>query len=597
MSKVNRRLATILATDCVGFSKFMEADEEGTLLSLKACREIIDNLIEEHGGRIFHTAGDSVLAEFNSTVECLNAAKHFQEALNSRAEKLIDAAPLVWRVGIHVDDILVEADNVYGRGVNIAARLEAHCEPGQILVSRIVREQVQKRVGFAIQAAGSRSLKNISDEFEVFSVVDLSSIDQEKSEPERTKTGAEDIQKSPTSLRYKPRLAILPFENNSRESDAGFLVDGIVEDLITEFSMIRELDVLSRATTSEFKKSDADALKFASNFSSDFVVMGGIRSSGSRIRINVELIDATSGSVLWSQKYDRVMEDVFDIQDQIVRAITIRLLGEIELNSLGRAKRKPTENISSYEFLLRAKEQHHLFTAEANKKALEFIDKAILLDEGNAQAHAWKTCTLGQAMYREYLSPEEIESAQTSAIYHLNKALELNENDFEVHRMLSAVYLSNHEYDKAAEHGLKAFQLNPNDPRVLSGTGEVLVRVNQEDQGLDMLEKALAVDPVPMGQTTSDNRFKDLVLGYFLANKLEQCIETAKALVEFDERSWLLLMRSYQLLGLEHSESKEFADNAYRFKGLDWQASIDRFHIPSAGVRSDLMELAEGFNA
>ena len=597
MSKVNRRLATILATDCVGFSKFMEADEEGTLLSLKACREIIDNLIEEHGGRIFHTAGDSVLAEFNSTVECLNAAKHFQEALNSRAEKLIDAAPLVWRVGIHVDDILVEADNVYGRGVNIAARLEAHCEPGQILVSRIVREQVQKRVGFAIQAAGSRSLKNISDEFEVFSVVDLSSIDQEKSEPERTKTGAEDIQKSPTSLRSKPRLAILPFENNSRESDAGFLVDGIVEDLITEFSMIRELDVLSRATTSEFKKSDADALKFASNFSSDFVVMGGIRSSGSRIRINVELIDATSGSVLWSQKYDRVMEDVFDIQDQIVRAITIRLLGEIELNSLGRAKRKPTENISSYEFLLRAKEQHHLFTAEANKKALEFIDRAILLDEGNAQAHAWKTCTLGQAMYREYLSPEEIESAQTSAIYHLNKALELNENDFEVHRMLSAVYLSNHEYDKAAEHGLKAFQLNPNDPRVLSGTGEVLVRVNQEDQGLDMLEKALAVDPVPMGQTTSDNRFKDLVLGYFLANKLEQCIETAKALVEFDERSWLLLMRSYQLLGLEHSESKEFADNAYRFKGLDWQASIDRFHIPSAGVRSDLMELAEGLNA
>jgi len=597
MSKVNRRLATILATDCVGFSKFMEADEEGTLLSLKACREIIDNLIEEHGGRIFHTAGDSVLAEFNSTVECLNAAKHFQEALNSRAEKLIDAAPLVWRVGIHVDDILVEADNVYGRGVNIAARLEAHCEPGQILVSRIVREQVQKRVGFAIQAAGSRSLKNISDEFEVFSVVDLSSIDQEKSEPERTKTGDEDIQKSPTSVRSKPRLAILPFENNSRESDAGFLVDGVVEDLITEFSMIRELDVLSRATTSEFKNSDADALKFASNFSSDFVVMGGIRSSGSRIRINVELIDATSGSVLWSQKYDRVMEDVFDIQDQIVRAITIRLLGEIELNSLGRAKRKPTENISSYEFLLRAKEQHHLFTAEANKKALEFIDKAILLDEGNAQAHAWKTCTLGQGMYREYFNPEEIESAQTSAIYHLNKALELNENDFEVHRMLSAVYLSNHEYDKAAEHGLKAFQLNPNDPRVLSGTGEVLVRVNQQDQGLDMLEKALAVDPVPMRQTTSDNRFKDLVLGYFLANKLEQCIETAKALVEFDERSWLLLMRSYQLLGLELSESKEFSDNAYRFKGLDWQASIDRFHIPSAGVRSDLMELAEGLNA
>ena len=593
MSKVNRRLATILATDCVGFSKFMEADEEGTLVSLKACREIIDNLIEEHGGRIFHTAGDSVLAEFNSTVECLNAAKHFQEALNSRAEQFIDAAPLVWRVGIHVDDILVEADNVYGRGVNIAARLEAHCEPGQILVSRIVREQVQKRVDFAIKAAGSRSLKNISDEFEVFSVVDSTSVDYESPEPSITKTVDHDIKKVSPFIRSKPRLAILPFENNSRESDAGFLVDGIVEDLITEFSMIRELDVLSRATTSEYKNSDTDALKFASDFSSDFVVMGGIRSSGSRIRINVELIDAVSGSVLWSQKYDRVMDDVFDIQDQIVRAITIRLLGEIELNSLGRAKRKPTENISSYEFLLRAKEQHHLFTAEANKKALEFIDKAISLDEGNAQAHAWKTCTLGQGMYREYFSPEEIESAQSIAIFHLNRALDLNENDFEVHRMLSAVYLSNHDYDKAAEHGLKAFQLNPNDPRVLSGTGEVLVRVNKQEQGLDMLEKALALDPIPMGQNTSDNRFKDLVLGYFLANKLEQCIETAKALVEFDERSWLVLMRSYQLMGLDFTESKEFADNASRFTGLDWQASIHRFHIPSVDVQSDLIKLAE----
>jgi class 3 adenylate cyclase len=227
----------------------MEADEEGTLVSLKACREIIDNLIEEHGGRIFHTAGDSVLAEFNSTVECLNAAKHFQEALNSRAEQLTDAAPLVWRVGIHVDDILVEADNVYGRGVNIAARLEAHCEPGQILVSRIVREQVQKRVDFAIQAAGVRSLKNISDEFEVFSVVDLTSADHGRPEPKVAKTADHGIKKVSPLIRSKPRLAILPFENNSRESDAGFLVDGIVEDLITEFSMIRELDVLSRATT------------------------------------------------------------------------------------------------------------------------------------------------------------------------------------------------------------------------------------------------------------------------------------------------------------------------------------------------------------
>ena len=173
MAKANRKLATILATDCVDFSKHMEAEEELTLISLKACRSLIDPFIEEYGGRIFHTAGDSIIAEFNSPVQCVSAAVEFQKIIAERNKALELGPKLVWRVGIHVDDVIIEGDNIYGSGVNIAARLEGQCEPGQIILSKIVQEQVSKRTSYSIISAGTRSLKNISDSFEVFSIFPL----------------------------------------------------------------------------------------------------------------------------------------------------------------------------------------------------------------------------------------------------------------------------------------------------------------------------------------------------------------------------------------------------------------------------------------
>ena len=165
MAKVNRKLATILATDCVDFSKFMETQEELTLANLSSCRDIIDPIIEEHGGRIFHTAGASVIADFGSPVECVHAAMRFQEAIASRNDTIEEGPKLEWRVGIHVDDVIIEGENIYGSGVNIAARLEAQCEPGKVILSRIVQEQVRKRVKFSVKPAGTRALKNISEDF------------------------------------------------------------------------------------------------------------------------------------------------------------------------------------------------------------------------------------------------------------------------------------------------------------------------------------------------------------------------------------------------------------------------------------------------
>jgi adenylate cyclase len=389
MSNVKRRLATILATDCVAFSKHMAKDEELTLENLKACRSIIDPLINEYGGSIFYTAGDSVIADFSSPVECVNAAIKFQKAIADRNETMGQNSKLLWRVGVHLDDVIIEGDNIYGNGVNIAARLEAQCAPGQILLSKVVQDQVNQRVSFKIEPAGTKALKNISDSYEVYgiapsggSVLKSNSVEAEVSK----------------NKDYKPKIAVLPFSNANNDEDGGFLVDGIVEDLITEFSRVKELEIVSRQSCFDFKETGLDVKTFCKNFGVDFSLTGSIRSSGKRVRISVELSEVESGKAIWSNKFDKVLDDIFDVQDEIVRKISLTLLGEIELSSLQRANRKPTENLTSYEYLLKGKVMHHKIKKEALLESIEFFDKAIKADPNNGQAYAWKGCAIGQGL-------------------------------------------------------------------------------------------------------------------------------------------------------------------------------------------------------
>ena len=578
MSQVKRKLATILATDCVGFSKHMDAQEEKTLISLKACRDIIDPLITRYSGRIFHTAGDSVIAEFESPVESVKAAIEFQKLINNR-NKLEETEPkLSWRVGIHLDDIIIEGDNIYGNGVNIAARLESQSPVGEILISEVVNKQIEKRIDEVIHPLGRIELKNISNEFEVFSILGDG----------KNKFSS----KSKKNLNKKPKFAILPFVNTSKDEDSGFLVDGICEDLITEFSMMREFDILSRQTSINFKEENQDIKEFSKQFDLDFLVTGGIRASGKRVRINIELSDANDESIIWSNKYDRVLEDIFDLQDEIVRKISIALLGEIEISSLQRSKRKPTENISSYEYLLRGKENHHKFTKEANFEALANFDKAIKADSNNAQAYAWKVCTLGQSMFRGF-SDREASELMTEAKQNIEKALELNENDFECHRMLSAVYLSNHDYILAEDHGRKAFNVVPNDPRVLSGYGEVLVRVGKVDKGLELLNKAFDLDPIPQGQSTSDNRVKDLILGYFFAEDFNKVVELSFDIRVMDTRSLALILYARTQLSQDIKTCNEYKLFKDEFKDINWEQVIDRFHIQDKKIINTLLNFIE----
>ena len=350
MGDVKRKFATILATDCVGFSKHMLEDEQATFESLNACREIIDSLIEQHGGRIFHTAGDSVLADFESPIETVNCAIKFQEAIQERNETISDEdqrRKLLWRIGIHSDDVIFEKDNVYGNGVNIAARLEAQCAPGQILVSRVINEQVASRIEAISRAAGTKKLKNISSEFEVFTIstdktnnLEGADISEEQEETDRTQ---------------KPTLSILPFKNLNENEDSSFLIDGVYEDILTGLSMVRQLSIVSRQSSVNFADSDKELDDFIAQFKVNYLIQGSIRSSGSKVRVTVSLLEADTKEIVWSKRFDRKLDDIFEVQDEIVRSVTQAILGEIELASLNRAKRKPTQNMSSYEFLLRGK--------------------------------------------------------------------------------------------------------------------------------------------------------------------------------------------------------------------------------------------------
>ena len=586
MKKVTRKLTTILAADCAGYSELMDKNEELTLENLKICRSIIDPIIEEYGGRIFNTAGDSVVAEFSSTVESVNAGIIIQKTLFDRNKKSDSISQLVWRIGIHLDDVIIEGDNIYGTGVNIAARLEGECKPGEILVSRMVSEQVRKRIGFAVNAEGKKSLKNISEPVEVFSIT-----------PETSENLEEkiEINKVTTNLKAKaevPKIALVPFSNLNNDEESGYLVDGIVEDLITEFSMIKELEVLSRQSSFEFRESNQDIGKFSKKFGLNFIVSGSVRTSGKRVRLSIQLNDPTIDKIIWSNRYDRILEDVFDLQDEIVQTVTIALVGEIEITSLNRAKRKPTENISSYEFLLRGKELHHKFEKNANHDALDMFDKAIEADPNNAQAYAWKACTVAQAMARNY-SDKDAETLLQEAMKLVKNAHELNENDFECHRMMSAVFLSQHNYRLAEEHGRKSYDINPNDPRVVSGYGEVLVRVGKFDEGIAHLQKAYELDPVPQGQTNSDKRLSDLVLGYFMKSDFENCIETGDSMQTLDTRSWIFRSFSLDKIGefggqLEEAKKWKVSQNID-----DWAGAIDRFHIPDEKRVEDIRQFLE----
>lgn len=483
---VERRLAAIMAADVVGYSRLMEVDEAGTLARLKTIRlELIDPAIEKCKGRLIKTTGDGLLVEFHSVTDAVRCAAEFQRRMARRNEDVSAARSIQFRIGINLGDVIVENDDIFGDGVNVAARLEAMADPGGLYVSAAVRDQVGDRLALVFEDLGEQTVKNMARPIRVFRV----RIEEDGEPGERA--GA--APKSPSAPARVPSIAVLPFDNMSGDPEQEFFADGLTEDIITEVSRFRDLLVISRNAVFTKKGKPITAKGIAKEFNVDYVVEGSVRKAADRVRVTVQLIDGETETHVWAERYDRKLEDIFAIQDEVTSAIVATLRGRLEAASQERAKRKPTENMAAYEYVLTGKVLHHWSARESNAEALRMLDKALELDPKYAHAHAWKACVTGQAWLHGWCSDADV--AIKTIQDELQIALSLDDNDSDVHRILAAVNLNFNEHDKAVYHQERALNLNPNSDLIVVQQGEVLTWLGRPQEGIEWIRKAMRLNP------------------------------------------------------------------------------------------------------
>jgi len=586
--KPRRKLAAILAADVVGFSKKMGENEDRTLKNLKACRTLTDESIEAHHGRVFGSAGDSLIAEFASPVDAIVAAVEFQRNLRDRNLKITPEDQMEFRVGLNLGDVIVEGDNLYGDGVNVAARLEPLAEPGGICVSGKFHDEVRRKLDLGFVSKGAQEMKNIEEPVHTFNVL-MGHETEEVSQISSLAPSAAPTVRQP-SANEKPRLIVLPFNNLSNVEDNDFLVDGIVEDLITEFSRINSIEVISRNTAFSLKGKEIENTKIAAEFGIDFIATGSIRSSGNRIRISVDLTDPATGSSIWSERYDATMDDVFEVQDEIVRKVIVALVGKLEMAGLERAKRKPTENLTSYEYLLRGRDFHHKFSKEGVLSAIEMLDKSIEADPNNAQAYAWGACSLGQGLGRGYLEGDQETHFQKLQSL-IQKALELDENDLECNRILCELNKLFEDFEQSEFYGKKAYDMNSNDPRVVCAYGELLVLTNRADEGTDLLIKAYELDPVGMGASNADKRLGDVMFGAYVKGDFQQCLEYDKKIGKKQPIAWITKIASLESLNQSQEKEAELKKFADAYPEIVLGEEIDKLHFQEASAKQTLKDL------
>jgi adenylate cyclase len=482
-----RRLTTILAADVVGFSRLMGADESGTFSALKAHRkELIEPKTRQYGGRTVKLMGDGALMEFASVVDAVLFAVEVQCAMREQNADIPAERQIVYRIGINIGDVIIEGDDIYGDGVNIAARLEGLSEPGGICVSRNVFDQVKNKIEVGFEDLGDQNVKNIEEPVRVYKVT--------AGPCERLQGDLAIVAGATTCSAEKPAIAVLPLDNMSGDAEQDYFADGITEDLITELARFQNLTVIARNSTFTYKGKATRVKDVARDLGVHYVVEGSVRRAGNRVRVTVQLIDSKTEKHVWAERYDRELTDIFEIQDEVTMAIIGALPSRLEAADIERIKRKPPHDLAAYDCVLRSKILHHNGTKEANAEAMQVLDKAIELDPDYAQAYAWKACTLRQAVLRGFT--EEPDACNAQRIENAKKALALDENDMECLRILCEIHMEQVDLDKAEQYHNRAFALNPNDPRMLAQRGELMVWLGRASEGAEWVQKAMQLDPL-----------------------------------------------------------------------------------------------------
>jgi TolB-like protein/class 3 adenylate cyclase len=517
-NRVERRLAAILAADVAGYSRLMGADEVGTLKALKAHRrEVVDPAIGEHGGRIVKTTGDGMLVEFASAVNAVTCAMTVQNKMAERNEGM--EPKITFRIGINIGDIIIDGDDIFGDGVNVAARVEGECESGGVYLSGSAYEQVRGKTAFVFDDLGERSLKNIDLPVRLYAVNQPGMAAAKSPSKVATKT---------LPLPDTPSIAVLPFQNMSGDPEQEYFADGTVEDIITALSRFGELFVIARNSTFVYKGKSIDIRQVGRELGVRYVLEGSVRKAGSRVRITGQLIDASSGAHLWADHFDGDLQDIFNLQDQITARVAGAIGPKIEENEIHRSVHKPTESLDAYDCYLRGLAEYYKFRRDANDQALSYFNRVIQLDPDFARAYALASNCYWLRKSHGWMvdAPKEITEATRLA----RRAAELGKNDATALYNAGATlaYVAG-DLDAGANLVDRALLLNPNLAVALHIRSWIKGWIGEPDQAIDDELRAMRLDPLAPGFFYGQ---ASIAYGHFLAGRYGEASSWAERSIQ-----------------------------------------------------------------
>jgi adenylate cyclase len=485
--RVDRRLAAIFAGDIAGYSRLMGADEEGTLRQLKAHRkELVDPKITEHRGRIVKTTGDGMLVEFVSVVDAVRCAVDIQRGMAERNAGVPADKRIQFRIGINVGDIIIDGDDIFGDGVNVASRLETLADPGGIMVSGVVHDQVRDKLSFSFEDMGEQMVKNIARPIGVHRVSLAETV------PPAALKSAAAATKTEPSTANRPSIAVLPFVNMSGDPEQEYFADGISEDIITGLSKLRWLFVIARNSSFAYKGKAIDVKRVSRELGVRYVLEGSVRKGGNRVRITAQLIDAGTGNHIWADRYDGELTDVFALQDEITR----KAVAAIEPNLLEaeglRSQHRSPEDLDAWDMVMQANFLFWRLTKHDSKAAIAILRRAVERHPDYAPAHSMLAFALLISRQVGWISMEPEVNEPASIAAH---AVELDDRDPWAHVALGYVAYTRRRTDEAVDEFQRALDLNPNFAAAHGYLGFALVCDGRSDQAIDHIEQAIRMSP------------------------------------------------------------------------------------------------------
>ena len=481
-----RKLTAILSADVVGYSRLMGEDDIATVHTLGQCRETIADCIEQYRGRVVDSPGDNLLAEFNSAVDAVRCAVEIQKELAERNAKIPDDRKMQYRIGVNLGDVIQEDEKIYGDGINLASRLEALAEPGGICISGVVYDQVKNKTDLKYQFVGKKKVKNVKQPLYVYRVFSTAN------------TAARGLIKAKVknmafSLPSRPSIAVMPFTNLSGDSAQNYIGDGISENIITALSVGSGMFVIARNSTFVYKDRAVKVQQVAEELGVQYVLEGSIQTSGNRLRVVAQLIDALSGYHLWSEKYDRQMGELFDLQDEITKKIVVSLQVELTHGEQARMYAKTTDNLEAWSYGVKGNYLLDRFNKEDNAKARELFKTAIELDPGYVLAYVWLGAT--HALDANYGWSDSAADSWKQAHKLVQQALSLDDKSASVHTSLGLIYLFQGKYDKAVSEGKLAIELDPNFSIGHAHLARTMFFLGRFTESIELMKKAIRLSP------------------------------------------------------------------------------------------------------